>query len=455
MKLTPISSEFRTIDIPKCKTPHDSVFCLANMRGYMFSHSYYFMDMQNAKGLVVDTGRLDSLKKNLGFFDSVVSNTFGYKFLPRLRGLASTFPPYPPGMSSIFYLYFSNSPHWITHAGDKRFIIGNLSHKDYTEVDLNAQTVTNIDPDIGGELLSAHHWVDFERNEDWFMSYSIEDFFERSLRNKTHPIHAKIRMRDANTNELHTKWEGVYMDVIDDFRLTPDKRYAVASQIDVASDSDVLENSKALVVDLESGRHWEIGGLTTGAHAEIDCEEPDIIYVSNHNFKFKIRPVWEWIPRWIETGGRIEEIHTITFCGPASLDKYRLTPDGPQFLARYTREDFTRGSIHWSFKHRGRRLICTVTAPSLIHLVDTDTMTLWKAIKVQNDVTDKALIFGVYPSADGEQIYVTSTNSEYLHVVNIDDESTDMVYYFPNHMYLGISHPIRVDNMRLPMTGAA
>jgi len=90
-----------------------------------------------------------------------------------------------------------------------------------------------------------------------------------------------------------------------------------------------------------------------------------------------------------------------------------------------------------------------VTAPSTIHLVDTETMTLWKAIKVNNDVSDKAIIFGVYPSEDGEQIYVTSTNSEYLQVVNIADESTDMVMYFPNHFYLGISHPIRVDRLSL------
>ncbi|MBI4953420.1 MAG: hypothetical protein HY908_15425 [Myxococcales bacterium] len=448
MKFTPIKAEFRSIDIPPCKNPHDSVFCLANMKGYMFAHTYYFMDMQNARGLVVDTGRADAVRKNVDFFDTVVANTFGYKFLPKLRGLVSTFPPYPPGMTSAAYLYFSNSPHWITHAGGARFIIGSLSHKDYVEVDLHARRVTNVDPDIGGELLSAHHWVDAERGEDWFMSYRMQDFFERALRAKTHPIQCKIWQRDA-ANQLHVKWEGAYMDVIDDFRLTAGKRYAVASQIDCVSDGDTIANSKALVVDLETGRHWDIGGLTTGAHAEIDCEEPDVIYVSNHNFKFRIRPVREWVPRWIETGGRIEEIHAITFCGPASLDKYRLTPDGPKFLGRYTRDDFTRGSIHWSFKHRGRRLICTVTAPSTIHLVDTDTMTLWKAIKVNNDVTDKALIFGVYPSQDGERIYVTSTNSEYLQVVNIDDGSTDMVMYFPNHFYLGISHPIRVDKLSL------
>lgn len=450
MQLTDIKSDFRTIPIPKCKKPHDSVFCLANGKGYMFSHSYYFMDMLNARSMVVDTSRVDSIRKNIDFYGDVVSNVFDYRFLPKLRGLFSKYPPYPPGMTSIFFLYFGSSPHWITHAGDARFIIGHLAHKDYIEVDLNARSVTNVNPEIGGDLLSSHHWWDSDLKQDWFMSYSTEDFFVRGLRHKQHPIRCKIWMRDTSDDQLHCQWEGLYADVIDDFRLTPDKRYAVASQIDVVSDADTIRNSKALVVDLESGRHWEIGDLTTGAHAEIDCEEPDVIYVSNHNFKFRIRPMREWIPRWVETGGRIEEIHTITFCGPASLDKYRLTPDGPKFLGRYTREDFTRGSIHWSFKHRGRRLLCTVTAPSLIHLVDSDTMTLWKAIKIENDVTHSALIFGVYPSADGEQIYVTSTNSEYVQVVNIEDGSTDMVTYFPNHRYLGISHPIRVDNLALP-----
>lgn len=447
MKLTPIRSSFRTEPIPKCAHPHDSALCLANGRGYLFGQSYYFMDMKSAKAIVVDTGRKDSLRKNLDFYDHVVDHVFGYKVLPRLRGLVAKYPPYPPGMTSAFFLYFGSSPHWITHAGGGRFIIGHLAHKDYIEVDLERETVTNVDPEIGPELLSAHHWWDHEREEDWFMSYSLQDFFTRGLERSTHPVRSKIWRRDTKTNSLRLAWEGVYADVIDDFRLTPDRRYAVASQIDVVSEEGSIRTSKALVVDLETGRDWQIGDLTTGAHAELDCEEPDVIYVSNHNFQFRIRPMREWIPRWIETGGRIEEIHTITFCGPASLDKYRLTPEGPEFLGRYTRPDFTRGSIHWSFKHRGRRLLCTVTAPSLVHLVDSDTMTLWKAIKIDNDVSDTALIFGVHPSADGEQLYITSTNSEYAQVVNVADGSTDMVMYFPNRFYLGISHPIRVDGL--------
>jgi hypothetical protein len=427
------------------------VFCLANGRGYLFSNTYYFMDMLNAKSLVVDTSRVDSLRKSFDSYSQTVSAVFDYKRFPRLRALLAKYPPYPPGMSSVFYQYFGASPHWITHGGAGRFLIGHLAHKDYIEVDIHAKTVTNVDPELGGDLLSSHHYCDDQRHEDWFMSYSIQDFFHRGLHDVKHPVACKIWMRDTVTNELHLKWQGVYADVIDDFRLTPDRRFVVASQIDVVSDETTLRNSKALVVELATGKSWEIGDLTTGAHAEIDCDEPDVIYVSNHNFKFKIRPVREWVPRWIETGGRIEEIHTITFCGPASLDKYRLTSDGPVFLGRYTRPDFTRGSIHWSFRHRGRKLLVTVTAPSLIHLVDTETMTLYKAIKVSNKVTDKALIFGVYPSEDGEQIYVTSTNSEYMQVVNIADGSTDMVMYFPrNHFYLGISHPIRVDRLALP-----
>lgn len=455
MKFSTIRSDFSSVPIPECANPHDSVVCLANGRGYLFGHTYYFADLARARAMVVDTGRVDSLRKSLDFYDNTVENALGYRFLPRLRGLFARYPPYPPGMTSIFYLYFGASPHWITHAGGSRFIIGHLAHKDYIEVDLAARTVVNVDPELNGDLLSAHHYWDEGRREDWFMSYSIADFFARGLRDKKHPIRSKIWRRDTKTNQLDVRWEGDYADVIDDFRLTCDQRYAVASQIDVVSDADTIRNSKALVVDLSNGRSWEIGDLTTGAHAEIDCDEPDIIYVSNHNFKFKIRPMREWIPRWIETGGRIEEIHAITFCGPASLDKYRLTPEGPKFLGRYTREDFTRGSIHWTFKHRGKKLICTVTAPSMIHLVDTDTMELWKAIKVTNNVTDKALIFGVYPSEDGERIYVTSTNSEYLQVVNVADGSTDMVMYFPNRFYLGISHPIRVDRMPAPAWAGA
>lgn len=450
MRFTPIKSTFETQPIPKCKFPHDSTLCLANGRGYAFRHTYYFLDMLRAQSVVVDTGTVDSLKKCMGFYDKVVERIYGFKHLPRLRGLVSKYPPYPPGMTSMFFLYFGSSPHWITHAGASRFIIGHLAHKDFVEVDLEARTVVNIDPEIGGDLLSAHHWWDPETDDDWFMSYSLQDFFERGLHDRTHPIQSKIWKRNTRTHQLTCMWEGVYADVIDDFRLTPDRKYAVASQIDVVSDAGSIRNSKALVVELESGRSWEIGDLTTGAHAELDCEEPDVIYVSNHNFKFQIRPMREWLPRFIETGGRIEEIHTITFCGPASLDKYRLTPDGPKLEGRYTRPDFTRGSIHWSFKHRGRKLLCTVTAPSMVHLVDTETMELFKAIKISNDVTDKALIFGVYPSEDGERLYITSTNSEYMHVANIEDGSTEMVYYFPNHFYLGISHPIRVDHMPAP-----
>jgi hypothetical protein len=447
MKRRPIAAQFRTASVPQTTEPHDSTVCLANGRGYAFGHSYYFVDMQRARATVVDTGALDSVRKSLRFYRSTVERVFGYRGLNLVRGLFSTYPPHPPGMSSLFYLYFSNSPHWITHASAGRFIIGHLAHSELIELDLSARTVTSIDPEIGGDLLSAHHHWDEANQEDWFMSYSIRDFFQRGLRERTHPIRCKIWRRKVDGSAIQQVWEGVYADVIDDFRITRDGRYAVASQIDVVSDDSAVRNSRALVVDLQTGRDFQIDGLTTGAHAELDCVEPDVIYVSNHNFKFRVRPVREWVPRWIETGGRIEEIHAITFCGPASLDKYRLTPDGPQFLGRYTRPDFTRGSIHWSFLHRGQTLLCTVTAPSTIHLVNADTMTLHKAIKVANKTTDKAIIFGVYPSEDGERLYVTSTNSEYLQVVNIESEQTEMVMYFPNRFYLGISHPIRVDRM--------
>ncbi|MBX3249011.1 MAG: hypothetical protein KF901_17670 [Myxococcales bacterium] len=449
MKHVPIAADFTTSPISACRTPHDSVLCLANGYGYTFRHSYHFLDMRNAVATVVDTKRIDSLRKGLAFYDEVVERCLGYRHFPRLRGLASRFPPHPPGLSAVFFLYFGSSPHWITHAGGGRFIVGHLAHKDYVEVDLDARTVTNVDPEIGGDLLSSHHYWDAEGRQDWFMSYSLEDFFRRGLEDRQRPVRSKIWRRDTLTDEMHLEWEGIYADVIDDFRLTPDHRYAVASQIDVTADANAISTSKALVVDLKSGRHWEIGDLTTGAHAEIDCEDPHVIYVSNHNFKFTIRPMREWIPRWLETGWRIEEIHTIAFCGPASLDKFRLTPDGPKFLGRYTREDFTRGSIHWTFMHRGRKLICTVTAPSIVHLVDAETMTLWKALKVRNATTDRAIIFGVYPSQDGELLCVTSTNSEYAQVIRVADGTTEMVHYFPSRFYLGISHPIRVDGLSL------
>ncbi len=116
-------------------------------------------------------------------------------------------------------------------------------------------------------------------------------------------------------------------------------------------DNDKTIPSKVLILDLKQKKHWIISKFIVAAHAQFDPVDPDVIYFSNHNFKF--------IPSSILTLLRTA-IYSLEFLGPASVYKYRLTPEGPQETGVFTDESMFRLTNFHVFMHRGKKILAAM-----------------------------------------------------------------------------------------------
>jgi hypothetical protein len=176
---------------------------------------------------------------------------------------------------------------------------------------------------------------------------------------------------------------------------------------------------------MKQKRHWIISKFIVAAHAQFDPEETDVIYFSNHNFKF--------IPSSIITLLR-KAIYSLEFLGPAAVYKYRLTSEGPQEIGMFTDPGMFRLTNFNVFMHRGKKMLAAMGFPNFIYLADAQTMKLIRKITVNNPNSCKYFyrqvpcFIGTFsPSSDGERLYVQTTRSFQI----IDIESGDPLNNLP------------------------
>jgi hypothetical protein len=102
------------------------------------------------------------------------------------------------------------------------------------------------------------------------------------------------------------------------------------------------------------------------AHLEFDVCNPHIVYISSHNLGFN-------------GGGFGNDIYSF---GPGAIYKFNYKSN--EILGKYSAEDFIRLTCHQPFKYYDKNLIAVTVFPSQIHLIDTDTMEIYKKIYVSN-----------------------------------------------------------------------
>jgi len=432
-----IKARFREFELPEAAVQESASVAIPTVRGNLRmrygGHVYYFLNFRTRRGLEVKIGHLQIMK--IGFRRFLRANHEPRRHIFKLRYL---FQRYHYGMSLFEQLFLINSPHTMTHLGDGRFAIGLWAYFGCLIVDCRNRTVVYriLEEEDDDHVLGSHQWRDPDSGELYFMSYSLKDSLRRSL-DPHNPVSCRVLKLDERTGQTTRLWQGKHTDYLHDIALDDRRQYCVIPEFGLYLDAQgQLIPSRALVLDLKHDKRWVIPELKAGAHVKFDPRDPDVIYLSNHNFKYVPMSLFKYA---------LKGHYVVSFFGPGTISKHRLTPDGPEELGAFTHPKLFRVFDHEVFFHRGRKLIAVIGFPNAIYLADADDLTLVKIIEVKNPRSSKHLyrdfpcaVGTIAPSLDGEKIYVQTRYS--FQIIDIDSGKPDWArsYFFghscTNHM---------------------
>ena len=409
-----LPARFTELSLPP-ETRQDASVAIPTVRGTWWlkygRHTYYFLNLATSKGLRVDIPHRAILGAGLARFArcaeghgrsgaQAVGSASVLRLLPRRFHYGFGFPA---------QMALMTVPHAVTSLGQGRFLVNLWSWFGFVSIDCRNRTATyhllDVDP-ADEHVLGSQQWADPVDGATWFMSYSLRDSLRRVEEPAFHDVSSRIMKRDNDTGGVSEVWSGAFSDYMHDLLVNETRRYAVACELGmfVGDDGEIIP-SRVLVLDLDTGRHWVISRFVVAAHAELDPDEPDVVYFSNHNFRFEPTGLWKLLR---------SAAFDIDFKGPASVYKYRLTPDGPKELGEFSHPDMFRLTNTRTVRHRGRKLLVSIGSPNYLFVADAEDMTFVRKIAVTRGGRPggHADVVGTFsPSLDGERLYVQTNRS--------------------------------------------
>lgn len=369
-------------------------------------HAYYFYNFKNRKCIRVEIGHRHIIAPGLSLFIKALGrdNTFSTK-------IKLFFEKYHYGFSFLEQIMLMTVPHTVTVMGNGKFLINLWSYVGYLEIDCNTKEVAYVRCNEQGNnhVLGAQQWLHRTSDEIYYTTYSLPESFKK-ITDPYLPVPCKVLQLNRKSGVTSEIWSGLLTDYLHDILVNKTGQYCVICELGMFQDDKKNTiPSKVLIIDLKHKRHWVISKFIVAAHAQFDPEEPDIIYFSNHNFKFT--------PSSIITLLR-KAIYSLKFLGPAAVYKYRLTPQGPEEIGVFTEPDMFRLTNFHVFMHRGKKILAAMGFPNFICLADAQTMKSLRKITVNNPKSYKYFYrkipcyIGTFsPSSDGERLYVQTTRS--------------------------------------------
>ena len=430
MRNNHIRAKFKEFPVPPIAR-HNSSAVIPTVKGtptFKYGiHAYYFLNFQTLKGLRVTINHRDIILPGLTKF--LKANYKAYKHFHKLRSL---FQRYHYDFNFLEQIMLMTVPHTVTYIKKGRFLINLWSYFGYLDIDCKNRSAryVMIEEDNGDDVLGSEQLYDPQKDELYYMSYSLKDSLKR-ITSPEQKVSCKILKRENKTADTKTVWSGEFVDYAHDILINETRQYCVICELGLYKDKqDNIIPSKVLVLDLKNNKSWIISRFIVAAHAQFDPDDPDIIYFSNHNFVFKHSSIF----KLLRTG-----TYGIDFRGPASVYKYHLTSDGPKELGVFTKPEFFRLTNFHVFRHRGEKILAAIGFPNFIFIADAKTMKYIKRLEVNHPRTLKHLyrnipcaIGTISPSIDGEKIYVQTTRS--FQAVDIATGKADVIIdHFYNH----------------------
>lgn len=385
-------------------------------------HAYYFYNFRSRKCILVEIGHRDIIAPGLPPFMRAIGR--GDTLSTRARLF---FEKYHYGFGFLEQIMLMTVPHTVTAMGSGKFLVNLWSYVGYLEVDCNTKEVAYLRRSGQAEdhVLGAQQWRHQPSDEVYFTTYSLPESLKK-ISDPYRPVPCKVFKMNRKIGTTEEIWSDLLTDYLHDIVIDRTGQYCVVCELGMFQDGKSgTVPSKVLIVDMKRKQHWVISKFIVAAHAQFDPEEHEIIYFSNHNFKF--------IPSSIMTLLR-KAIYSLEFLGPAAVYKYRLTPQGPAEIGVFTEPDMFRLTNFHIFMHRGKKMLAAMGFPNFIYLADAETMKFMRKIIVNNPESYKYLhrkvpcfVGTIAPSSDGERLYVQTTRSFQV----IDVESGEAVHSMP------------------------
>lgn len=322
-------------------------------------------------------------------------------------------------------------PHTVTPVGDGRVFVNLWAYFGYIDIDLWTRTATYrlLNDPAYRRILGSQQYFDRERRERYYVTYSLGESLDRIDR-VDNPVCCTIHKQRMDTGVTECVWTGSFADYVHDMVVDKDRRYCVVPELGLYTDeANRIVPSRVLILDLSTQRTWTIKRFSVAAHAQFHPDDSSIVFFSNHNFNFEHTRLLTLLKK---------ATYTVKFKGPASIFRYRITPEGPEETGVFTRPDFFRLTNFHVFNHRNRTIIAAIGFPDMIFLIDALTMEYIKTLTVGNfrqtlrlDTRKRAVVGTISPSSDGEKLYVQTTRS--FQIVDLETGEADMVI---NHFFI-------------------
>ena len=426
----PIKAQFQEFPLTGA-VPSETAAVIPTVRaGKWFrggGHAYYFLNLKTLKGLCVSFPHWSVILPGLRRFARATSPSSRF---PSLLGLLGK--KYHYGFNLLEQIMLMTVPHTVTDIGEERFVISLWSYCGAVLVDLRNRSVTYkiLSPTDDNSILGARLWYEAHNDSLLYMTYSLNDSLKRAA-DPSAAVISRICEYEIKTGERRQIWEGYFADYMHDILLSDDRQHLVACEMGRFQDrSRNLIPSRVLLLDLKERHQWIISEVANAAHAQFDPDDPQLLYFSNHNFRFEHTKTLELLRK---------RTYSLKFLGNASVHKYRLTEDGAHQVGVFAQPDLFRLTNFHVFYHRRRKILAAMGAPNFIFIADAESMKLISKVEVLNP-SGTTYVGTFCPSSDGEKLYVQTTRA--FHIVDLASGKSEFVHTFAaehtcsNHMMI-------------------
>ncbi len=422
METQRLQARFTDFELPSSMEPRDATVAIPVSNGTQ--QRYFFMNLKTRKGLTVDyPGRGGLTTRGArAYLHHLCSFTMRKedRLFPRAR---TVFRRYHNGISFIELLYKVLKPHGMTYIGGQRYLVSLWSASIYFVIDLNKRTIEiQMLSKDRNEVFSTYQYFDADGGETYFATQLGDDELHKHVQEDIHfDVPIEIKKYNWATDTVERIWKGPFDTDTHYIALNKDKTYlGLVNFGDFFDEQKNLLPSKILILDMKTGKDWRIDntGWSPSAHIDWDPVEPDICYLSCHRgvitpvdsrLKFFFQKVYKW-----------------NIFGPASVHKYRITSKGPEKMGVFTHPEIFRLTIHKVFVHRSRRLLACTGFPNYVCLADAETLEFIRKIEVTESCGSESVVGSLFPSPDGEKIYLITTGS--FQIIDVETGKIDLVY---------------------------
>jgi hypothetical protein len=320
-------------------------------------------------------------------------------------------------------LFKVSKPHGITYLGKQRYLVSLWSSSTFFVIDLTQRTIDLQVLDWGRqEVFSTYQYHDLEANETYFATQMGKDeWYKHNKEDIGFNVPVTIKKYAWDTDTVSELWSGEFDTDTHYIAVGKDRRYLGLVQFgDFFDEAGELLPSKILILNLQTGKEWWIDntGWSPSAHIDWDPVEPDVCYLSCHRgyivpvdsvTKFFFSKTYKW-----------------AIDGPASVHKYRISATGPEKVGIFMHPECIRLTIHKVFMHGDRKLLACTGFPNFVFIADADSMEFIRRVEVHEDCGEPSVVGSLFPSPDGEKIFLVTTKS--FQIVDVETGRIDFTY---------------------------